>query len=46
MDIVSFLFYLFTFLLLFFFVPLCAEKKGKNASAGLKMALNAILAKK
>ena len=43
MDSVSFLFYLFTFFLLFFFVSLCAEINGKNASAGLKMAFSVIL---
>jgi preprotein translocase subunit YajC len=39
MDSVSFLFYLFTFFLLFFFVPLYAETKRQKRVSGLKNGL-------
>ena len=39
MDIISLLFYLFTFLILIIFVPLCAEQKRQKRVSGLKNGL-------
>lgn len=39
MEIISLLFYLFTFLILINFVPLCAEQKRQKRVSGLKNGL-------